>query len=464
MSVTTVYADDLSRVRVTCASAPAHADFALIERSTDGITWRTVRGGDIVPLVAGACALDDYEFAPGVLNTYRASYVDSSSPSFVAAGAGATAVNASTTPALPAGILPGDLLVLVAAIRNSGAGVPNLPAGWTALSAPGNLLVAGRRYVAGDAAPLVTYTGGVANADTTAVLLAVRNAELLPRFTPSTLLNGSAQNIGTGAFVVATGDYAMLVGWKQDDASAVTLAGATTLALVSTTTGDDSSIAAVGATVLAGSLLPAGSLVVTGGAAAISRSAAMALQRAAFVIRETGTVTPAMTRIWIKNIQRPYLNRIVTVTNWSSVERPARAGVFEIVGRSYPVAVTDLRSSRRYTLTVTTVDLDAAEDLDACLSAGEPVLVHVPGDCPVPGMYAVIGTTMIDRHSHRTLRRFHDLPLTEVAAPESVIVGTTVTWQGVINAFATWADLIAGEPTWSDVLDRIGTPTDVVVP
>jgi hypothetical protein len=140
--------------------------------------------------------------------------------------------------------------------------------------------------------------------------------------------------------------------------------------------------------------------------------------------------------------------------------------VFDVISRTMPIAVTDLRGSRRLSLTVTTVDLGAAEDLDARLAQGDPVLIHAPGgvDCPIPSMYAVVGDVAIDRHSKRTKRRFFDLPLTEVAAPASTIYSTTVVWADIVAAYATWADLLAAEPTWSDVLDYVAPVGEVITP
>lgn len=42
-----------------------------VQRSTNGLFWQSVRGGVAVPVVDGQIALDDYEFAADVANTYR---------------------------------------------------------------------------------------------------------------------------------------------------------------------------------------------------------------------------------------------------------------------------------------------------------------------------------------------------------------------------------------------------------
>lgn len=463
MSVTATYLGDLSRVRITCAAAPAHADFAKIERSVDGITWSVIRGGDTVSLVSGGCTIDDYEFTAGVLNTYRATYVDSAVPSFVAVGSGPTGNNTSLNPTLPAGLVDGDMLVLFASIRATGAAV-STPTGWSLYVDGGNVRVFVRVYDATVTAPTVNFTGGAAGDDTIAQIAAVRNADA---GSAAWLFqtNASAQDINLPALSIpATPSFfALGVGWKQDvSTSSSAPAGWTVITRISSSSG-------TGATQIWHWLqptanIPARTVGLAGGAAAISEGATLRVPQAPYVSRETQTITPTLTSVWLKNPQRPYLNRAVTVTDWTDVERPARTGVFDVVGRSFPVGVTELRGSRRYTLTITTTTLAAATDIDGCLSAGEPVLIHTPAGCPVPGMYAVVGDTAESRRSKRTLRRYFTLPLTEVAAPAGTLIGATVTWQGVINAFATWEALIAAEPTWSDLLDRIGTPGDVQVP
>lgn len=466
MSITATYLDDLSRVRLECTGAPAAADHALIERSTDGgITWATVRGGATVALDGGACLLDDYEFAPGALNTYRASYVDMADPSFVTPGAVATGNNTSVNPPLPGGLVDGDLLVMMAAIRNPAATV-NTPAGWTRYADLGHFRIYVAIYTAGFTAPTVTFTGGAAGDDTAARIGAVRNAVSFSTVVWTTLTNAAAQDVAMPGIAPAALTPNLLVrfGWKQSVSTSSSMTGWTFISRDSVALGGGMTIAWHHQTT---SVDPgAGTLTLGGGSAAISKAITMRFTRAPYRTQDSTTVTPGMDRIWLKHPGRPYLNRPLTVVDWSEVKRPARSGVFDVVGRSYPVAVTELRGSRRCTLTVTTTSLAQHDDLDTALSAGEPVLVHVPAGCPVPGMYAIVGDTSSarPRRGRRSVRRYIDLPLVEVAAPSGSLVGSTVTWQGVLNSFATWADVLAAEPTWADLLDRIGTPGDVIVP
>ncbi|MEV6879543.1 hypothetical protein, partial [Amycolatopsis sp. NPDC051128] len=112
MTTTTTYLDDLGRVRVEFTGLSTDADYALVERSTNGITWTTVRGGDKVGLSGGVGKLDDYEFAAGVPNTYRVTAIDAADVSRFGAAAFTTGNNATLNPPLPAGVPNGALLLL----------------------------------------------------------------------------------------------------------------------------------------------------------------------------------------------------------------------------------------------------------------------------------------------------------------------------------------------------------------
>jgi hypothetical protein len=470
VSVTLTYDTTLARVAIT-ATALAAADVALIERSTDQVTWTTVRGGEAWPVAAGvfAVTLYDYEFGPGVPNYYRVSGVETGAVTFVAAGASATGNNASVTPALPAGLVVGDAMIILASIRNSGTGTVNTPTGWTLITSSGNVALLGRRYVAGDVAPLVTFAGGVANADTIARMAAFRRADITPAVVNSAL-NGSAQNIAYPGLTMTEDGCAVLVcGWKADDwTSVATLAGMTEIAETSTITGDDAAQVWDYVIQTTAASIVAGAFVVTGGAAAISRALLTALPHAPWLNQQTATITPALDDVWLVSIARPFLNQAVNVVQNPpvAVTRPARAGVFDIVGRSLPVAVNDVRSSRRWTLLVRAFTAGAADNLDPLLASGDVVLIQVPADCAasIPHGYVAIGDATVDYHPLRPSNRRYALPCTEVAPPGADVVGAAGTWTTVINTYATWSTELAARSSWADLLTLVGSPSEVIVP
>lgn len=176
------------------------------------------------------------------------------------------------------------------------------------------------------------------------------------------------------------------------------------------------------------------------------------------------TITPDLTRARLVFVTRPYLNRDITVTAWSEVTRPARGQVFEVLGRRLPVAVTEVRGSRRFDVTVVVPDQAAADDLELALSFGEVAFFQVPPGHPLPGpLYAAVGDVATAKRSQTGRRRYVTLPLVEVAAPDPALAGSSITWQGVIGAFPTWADVLAAHDTWLSLLSSVSSPEDEVV-
>lgn len=176
-------------------------------------------------------------------------------------------------------------------------------------------------------------------------------------------------------------------------------------------------------------------------------------------------IAGTLDRVWLKSPTRPFLNREITIVGWSDVATPARAGVFDVLGRRLPVAVTEVRGSRRFSLELRAADAGEADALRLFFSFGDVVFLHVPADCEVPGsLYAAVGQVAESRVGrHDTSARRFFLDLTECAMPDPSIVGNSITWTGVMSEWATWADLFGEVATWADLLDTVSDPADEVV-
>ncbi|MBO0826203.1 MAG: carbohydrate binding domain-containing protein [Streptosporangiales bacterium] len=176
-------------------------------------------------------------------------------------------------------------------------------------------------------------------------------------------------------------------------------------------------------------------------------------------------ITVTLDEVWLKSITYPFLNRAVQASTADPATYPAAGGVFRVVGRSDGVAVTDVRGSRQYTLTVATTTAAEKDAVLAVLAPGDVILLQAPIGWQVPDGYYWVGDVVEDNRKSADLdRRWWTLPLTQVAAPAPLIVGSTITWRGLANRYASWADVVAANPTWRDVLELRGTPRDVVVP
>lgn len=412
MTVTLTYDAALSRVRIA-ATALAEAGAARFERSTNQITWSTIRGGDHVPLLAGAASVDDYEFAPDVINYYRVTRLDYA------------------------------------------AGFEVNTAGWEPEGGTSTFVRSTARAKTGTASGLQTPDG------TAVTVRAKTTIAGSPPVVPGTAYTVTAWlNHDTGRDVdvsVMWLDAADLQVGTFDIWAAITAAADTWTKITGTRTAP-SGAAKAKVHINQRTTPPASALLWIDD---------VTFTPVVFTPEPVVSITPSLGgQIWLKNITRPFLNRVITVTEFSETSRPGRGAVFPIVGRSYPVAVTDLHSSRQQTIEVMTTTLAAADELDLITAAGDPVLLHVPAGCPVRGMYAVIGDTSQSRRtrSAKSARRYTSVPLTEIARPDSLAAGATVTWQGVINAYATWQALVAAKASWQAVVDTVGAPTDVIVP
>lgn len=179
---------------------------------------------------------------------------------------------------------------------------------------------------------------------------------------------------------------------------------------------------------------------------------------------ETAALAPALgARPWLKALSRPYLNAPVTVQDYSEVTRPGRAGLFDVVGRSFPVAVAEVRGSARYTLFVLTETPEERRHMAAILAAGEVLLLQVPATADTPAGYLHVGAATEQRTTRRSERRIFALEVVETAAPDPAIVGATSTWETVRNNYASWGDVLAAYATWADLLELIAQPEDVIV-
>lgn len=180
---------------------------------------------------------------------------------------------------------------------------------------------------------------------------------------------------------------------------------------------------------------------------------------------EIGSITPMLDSPWLKSVARPFLNQPIEFGgDQLPIQRPPRGGVFDIVGRSLPVAVTDVRGSKRYTVVLRTETDQQADNLDLILASGDVLFTH-GSQCRVPsGVYWYVG--MVDELEPIPEDEWQltTAEVVEVAAPGPDIVGATSTCQTVLNLYATCADVLAAFATCADLLELVGDPSEVIVP
>jgi len=338
-----------------------------VERSTDQVRWTTVRGGAALTPVNGAISLDDYEFTPDVRNFYRV-------------------------------------------LDQPGYGPPQNPntsfetdtSGWQPINA--TITRSTAQAHDGTASLLITPDGtsgsGGANA-----------AGLVP-VTPGETIRVSLWAYSPSGW----SDLRPCADWHD--------AGG---AFLSSGLGSGFAVPAATWTYLEQTLtVPAGAAFAKMRARHGGTPSASDIWYADQVELRTLGITPVLDGVWLKSISNPALNRKVTVRDWSDITRPSRTGLFQVVGAKYPIAVTEVRGSRQWTLELR-ADLAEAAAIDALLDDGGVLLVHVPADSTVPGGYVVAGDSS-EKHFEFDVpkTRFISLPLTEVAAPPPEVTGVAV--------------------------------------
>lgn len=472
MTIILTYDNIFSRVHIAVTGLNAATDAVKVERSTNQVNWSTVRGGSVLVPASNAVSLDDYEFSANVTNYYRATAVDTAASTYVTGGPAVTGNNASLVATMPLGLQDQDLVVILASIRNSGTGVPNAPSGWTTLVNASNVRMFGKIVTGAEVAPTVTFTGGVANADTLAQTAAFRNTSTDFGNTAQQL-NASAQDVARPSMIVPSNNMVALTWiWKQDDWTSVNQGWATAIQGngASSTAGDDAAQAWGYSIQTTATTIPGTAATVTGGASAISRGGSIALyHRDKTLSAETASITPVITGVWLKDLTKPFLNRLLDcIPNQSPITRRSRNGIFPIVGRTFPVAVTDVRLARELVIEVIAQTTQKWEELDLITMTGDVFFIQTPPGNSLPTMYVVIGDTSLRRPLRNQICgndwRVFTLPLTEVASPSSDVVGSLGTWQTVVNTYATWSAVMAAHATWSGLLTLVGTPSEVIVP
>lgn len=479
MTLAATYDATNARVQLAATALPVMPGLNFyVERQVGGGSWVGVRGGFPIAPAAATFNLDDYEFTPNVVNSYRIR-TDAIYDAF-----GRTVANSwSSADSGQAYTNTGG----VAADFNVGTGFGSLRGNSVSVSRAAVMatisLADYDQYA--DIAASATATGGSIFArlngrrDATAanryflelefalagvVILTLKKTVASSQTTITSVTTTLAYT--PGAFIRVrfkqVGSLLYLKAWNPAGAEPSTW----------TITATDTSVT------LAGRVAPeqilAGANTNTNPLTEFDNFhvADLATTSPTFATVGTTTITPTLTSLWLKFPLRPFLNRAVAFCNWDPEVLPARGQVYEVLGRRTPVAVTEVRGSRRFGMTLATVDADEADGIALSLSFGDVAYIQSPGDdvyCTLAkrnypaSLYAFIGDVSLAHPMGVTPPWVVDFPCTEVSAPDPALSGSGVTWQGIINGFATWADVQAQFGTWLLVQQYISSPDDEIV-
>ncbi|MFJ4768463.1 hypothetical protein ACIP88_05000 [Streptomyces uncialis] len=162
--------------------------------------------------------------------------------------------------------------------------------------------------------------------------------------------------------------------------------------------------------------------------------------------------------VWFKDPRLPARNTTATVRTLPSWTRAARQGSNTVYGRSRPVVISDVRSSRTGSLAVTTASQEERDALWWVLDTGGTLLLQWPPGWAQHDMYVAVGEvteehiTALAEHHDRTWT----IELTEVDRPIGGIVGSPDrTWETVLLAGSDWSEALEGAAYWIDVLTGV---------
>jgi hypothetical protein len=478
VTISLQYLDDLSRVRIALSDLPdgmVRVQRALNASATDPL-WTTVRGGESLEVIGGVATLDDYEFHADVENYYRVVPIDPAAGLLLTGDDG----DYANTPDTAALDITGDIDIRADLTLDNWLSAT--PERWivTKYEGSGNQRSFAFGFRQDDLEFRWSTNGTSANLTTInpTAPVPVSAGRLAVRVTLD--VNDGAGGWTARFYTAPTidGPWSQLGDPVTNSGGGTTSihAGTATLAIGAFNTGTvplDGIVHSVevrdgiDGTVVANpdfAAQPHGTTQFTDGTGKVWTVHG----NARIFGVDIDSITPSLNgRVWLKSVRFPLLNQPVSVSDYSVVTRPSRDQVFPIVGRSAPVAVTDLRGVREWTIDLKT-DTEAGErKLELALMAGDVLFLHVPtttGNALLPGsMHAVAGEVTKVRVGGVSDVHIFRVPLVEVAPPAPDVVGTTLTWGTVRRLFGSWEALMAAHPDWAQLLAVVGDPEDLVV-
>lgn len=195
---------------------------------------------------------------------------------------------------------------------------------------------------------------------------------------------------------------------------------------------------------------------------------------------EVVSITPVLTAMWIKSVNRPFLNISIStacaamgendieyLSSPGGVTRRARSALFPIINRTYEIAVNDIRLGRDWTMLLRTFTTLARKAVDFLLASGDVLYIQTPTGCALDtieqGYVTAFDATYTRHHRHRD-RVVWEIPVVEVAPPGPDIAYAESTWQTVINRYGTWQDVLDAHSSWASLLTELPDPSEVIVP
>lgn len=154
-------------------------------------------------------------------------------------------------------------------------------------------------------------------------------------------------------------------------------------------------------------------------------------------------------KTWLKFVAAPRYNRRINLVGWSKIRRRARAGHFDVKGRSAPVVTSDVHASRLVTVQFITRDQGDTDALDLALGSGIPIYLQVPKGVQLPTLYASVGDYEFGEPSKLDSgHALFSVPLTEISAPSAAVLGSLNSYLSVATDNRTYDELLSTYDTY----------------
>lgn len=169
-------------------------------------------------------------------------------------------------------------------------------------------------------------------------------------------------------------------------------------------------------------------------------------------------VIPSQGLSWLKDPALPSKNMpLRIITSIAQLSRPSRAGVFNILDRTYPVVVTNKRQAPIGEMVCHTLSDQERTGMTDLLARGSILLLQTPGAYGWGSQYVYVSDAVESRVglAMEQARRW-TLPFVVVDRPEGLTEGAAnpKTWQAVKDIYATWDALAATGKTWDQLLEE----------
>lgn len=159
-------------------------------------------------------------------------------------------------------------------------------------------------------------------------------------------------------------------------------------------------------------------------------------------------------RIYLHNVASPSAILSPQVEEMEPVTREAKSAVYDVVGRSTPVVVASVRSSRTGSMSLLTRTLDERDELWRLFSSGDVLLLRTERTYGVGTIYIAVNNVTeerVTRLGYHPMRRFN-VEYVETGSPVgSALTAANNSWQVVLTGASTWEVLMGVRSNWSEV-------------